>query len=76
MLKCPHCGSTDVKWERYLGGVTVDTAPQVYYRPHTCNSCDKEFVVKSDDENPVLAIIKDWQMGGFYADGIGLDDNA
>ncbi len=69
-LSCPYCGSGELK--RDPVGITIDTIEPIYYTDFQCKSCGKEFTIKNDGKN-VLAIIKDYRVGGFYPDGIGLE---
>lgn len=73
-IKCPHCKSVETESLSAHGGITIDVLPPVYYSLWRCNACHEHFAVKHDDQNPVLAIIKDFHIGGFYDDGIGLDE--
>jgi transposase-like protein len=71
-IKCPHCKSTDVERDGYR--VSIDMAEPIYYTPYKCRACGKEFAVKSDDEHPVRAIIKAWNIGRYYPDDMELED--
>lgn len=71
-LLCPYCHSKDL--ERDEVGIAIDMMLPVYYTDYTCNSCSQRFTVKSDDENPLRAIVKEFHWGKFYPDGIGLED--
>lgn len=73
-LKCPHCGSTNVKSEHDDGYLVIDTVEPIYYKDYSCRACGGAFTVKGDDETPVLAIIKEYRVGGYYPDGMGLDE--
>lgn len=74
-VRCPHCQSTDVH-QSSVGGIAIATVRPIYYIEWECNQCHEAFVVKSDDENPVRAIIANYRVGGYYDDGIGLDEQS
>lgn len=70
-VKCPHCQAVDAERTDY--GIAVDAIPPVYYTEYRCRNCLQWFAIKSNDENTLLAIIKDFQVGRFYPDGMGLE---
>jgi hypothetical protein len=49
-------------------GVSVDTFPPIYYDEFICRTCKQDFTVKSDDEDGVRAILKEYIPGHWYPD--------
>jgi len=68
---CPHCQSSNV--ESFVG-VSADVNPPIYYDIYDCNDCKKDFAVKRNNDNPCLAIIRDFWVGGYFPDGMGLGE--